>query len=195
MNEKSKKPEVRSATRLGLVDICANDDGSPCFLSLRDGSFIVEDIIETEDAIIKPPLKSSMPWLLPSAKKVIDFYEKDDDKTLLNDIKAAIQSNVELPSEELYSFFAAWVLHTHIIEKFNHSPIVVLYAVKERGKSRLGKILTWMGRRGIHTETIREADIIRKADRFECIFFFCHNSILPAETDVTDCFISFNYLF
>lgn len=167
----AEKPK-HSSDVPGLVDICANEAGKPVFLIYEEGELESFEMMKIGEMDYIPPKAEHMPWALPRAEKVIHHYNGDDDATLFEDIATVLRNNVELPDPNLYPFLSAWVLHTHILEKFRFSPIILFYAVAARGKTRTGCLLTWMSRRGFHVETIREADIIRKSARFGATYFF-----------------------
>jgi len=54
----------------------------------------------------------------------------------------------------------------------NYTPIICLFAVPERGKSRLGKALIHVAYRGIHVESLRDAYLVRIANNFGATVFF-----------------------
>ena len=172
-NQKKAVKPIETALLDNLVDICRTEDQKAIFLINNEGVLSPSARYEAPNgAIYVPPPRDSMPWALPRVEKVIEHYSSDEDAKLFNDIGEALRQNVELPDERLYSFLSAFVLHTHIIDLFNYSPVLTFQAVAARGKTRTSRILIWMGRRGIHLETIREADLIRKAARFQCFMFF-----------------------
>jgi hypothetical protein len=63
-------------------------------------------------------------------------------------------------------------MHTYLLEQFQYSPIICLFAVPERGKSRTGKALIYIAYRGIQVESLREAYIVRVANNFGASIFF-----------------------
>ena len=71
-----------------------------------------------------------------------------------------------------YRLLASWVLHTYLTEHVKYSPIVCLYAVPERGKSRTGKGMIYVAYRGIHVESMRDAYIVRVAHDLHASIFF-----------------------
>jgi hypothetical protein len=78
----------------------------------------------------------------------------------------------ELPSEAHYDLLAAWVFHTYLLEPCQYSPELCLFAVPERGKSRTGKGMIYVARRGVHVESLRDAYLVRMAHNFEATIFF-----------------------
>ena len=167
----SQEP-IQIALIEGSIDVCTNDQGVPIFCGLEDGSLIAKKQILRDGKIFIPPPKEAFTWLLPRFSQVQHFFSNDEDIKLFLDVEELIQRNVELPDQRLYSFFTAWIFHTHLLSKFRYSPIIILYSDAEHGKTRLGKLLTHLSRSGEITESLNEANIFRKAERFEATFFF-----------------------
>lgn len=166
MAEETKNKKTQTADLPNLIDVCDDSTGNPSFLIYDGGDLKVVRELKSGAATYIPPPKNAMPWVLPRSQEVLRHYREDADAKLFEDIMTCLRKNTELPDINLYSFLTAWILHTHIIEKFVYSPIIMFYAVAARGKTRTGSLLTWMARRGLHVETIREPDMFRKADRF-----------------------------
>ena len=78
----------------------------------------------------------------------------------------------ELPGEAYYYLVAAFDFHTYCLEACQYTPIICLFAVPERGKSRTGKSIVNVCYRGLHVESLREAYIFRMSDRFQSTLFF-----------------------
>ena len=53
-----------------------------------------------------------------------------------------------------------------------YSPILWLFAVPERGKSRTGKGMIYVARRGVHVESLRDAYLVRIAENLQASVFF-----------------------
>ena len=67
---------------------------------------------------------------------------------------------------------AVWVIHTYLLEQFQYSPIICLFAIPERGKSRSGKGIVYVAYRGIHVESLRDAYLVRVANNLKATLFF-----------------------
>lgn len=176
----SDKPSesTLSARFAGLVDL-VEQDGQSAFLILEDGELKVIDQVEREGIIHEPPPKQKIPWLLPRAKEVLEYddlqkslTQANRDRALFNDLVSNLKSASELPNEGYYDLLAAWVMHTYLLETTQYSPIICLYAVPERGKSRTGKALIYLSYRGFHVESLRDAYLIRVASNFCSSLFF-----------------------
>ena len=124
------------------------------------------DSVKHNDELFVPPPLNSIPYLIADAEKVLGYLEEYRENPhhaldLYEELIAYHQNISELPHEVYYDLLVLWDIHTYLIDKIHFSPILYLYAVKERGKSRTGKGLIFVSRRGVWTETVREADIIR----------------------------------
>ena len=87
---------------------------------------------------------------------------------LLNDHKGIS----ELPSDEYYDLITAWDIHTYLSDSFKYSPIICLFAVPERGKTRTGQSMIYLAYRGIHVESLRDAYLVRIANDLNATLFF-----------------------
>ena len=147
----------------GVVDVL--DDGKK-LVYLKDNGEITEQI-KNDKGLFQPPPRELLPYLLPRKDKVLAYLKEgiigtpDGDAALYERLEAYHKGISDLPNELFYDLLVLWDVHTYLIDKLHFSPMLYLYAVKERGKSRTGKGCIYVSRRGVWTETIREADIIR----------------------------------
>ena len=174
--EKSSKKEDKvylTASFDGLCDIVLNE-GRVKFL--LDTGEIRENII-IDGKLFIPPQQEDLDYLLPNASVVIEessrhkITDKRDDKDieqgcpycleLLKELIDYHKAISELPNNLYYYLLALWDYHTYLIDKFIFSPILYFFADRERGKTRTAKGLIYVARRGIMTETLREANLIR----------------------------------
>ncbi len=174
--DRSNKPLI-TAHFDGLVDI-VESEGHPAFLIKENGLPKVLSQIELDGKIYIPPPKDQILWLLPRAEKVLEYcrgFKKADEEiinsALFEDLIYYHKGISELPNNSYYVLLAAWVMHTYLMESFYYSPILLFYAVPERGKSRTGKGLTYVSYRGIHTETINEANLFRWSENHRASLF------------------------
>jgi hypothetical protein len=172
-----------SADFPGLVDVVSvGEGGAPGFLVVEEGrlrvvgSWTPGDGPDAGTPLVPPPA-DALPWVLPRAAEVVGWVERGDDAAaLFAEVKSQVRRHVKLPllgeyPDAYYALSAAWVFHTHRVELAAYSPILACFAVPERGKSRYGRTLIYMGRRGVHTETLREANLFRDAqDRRATLF-------------------------
>ncbi|MBI2012128.1 hypothetical protein HYS91_05155 [Candidatus Daviesbacteria bacterium] len=146
----------------GTIDVLVVEEK---LVYLTEGLNLV-DTIRVEDKVFAPPPKSSIPYFIADADKVFHYlaeYKANLRHSLdLYEELLTYHKNIsDLPHEAYYDLLALWDFHTYLLDKLHFSPIIYLYAVKERGKSRTGKGCIYVSRRGVWTETVREADIIR----------------------------------
>lgn len=125
------------------------------------------DKIKLGDETYAPPPKETCPYYFAQADKVLEFAKEHSennctaDDLLYQDLFTYHTEISDLPQEDFYHLLALWDIHTYLLEKLHFSPLLYLYAVKERGKSRTAKGALYVARRGVFTECVREADIIR----------------------------------
>jgi len=162
----------------GLVDL-VEYNGSPAFLVKEGDKLSILPKVEKDDILYLPPPKKQIPWLLPRGEEVLKYYEleeelspRESDGALYKDLIVYLKAISELPSEEYYDLLTSWVLHTYFLEVIQYSPVVCLFAVPERGKTRTGKGLVYLAYRGIHVESLRDAYLVRIADNFRSTIFF-----------------------
>jgi hypothetical protein len=155
----------------GLIDIVEHE-GKPYFLLVKEGKAIIESEIKTQEGILIPPPREKLPWLLPRANKVKEYYETDEPKRLFAELEDYHRSISEFPNESYYTLLVTWDFHTYIMEAWDYSPILLFYAVPERGKSRTGKGIAYVAYRGRHTETLREVCIFRASETQGATLFF-----------------------
>jgi len=162
----------------GLVEI-VDDGGKPSFLIKEDGTPKAINEIEISGKIFKPPPKDQIKWLLPRLDEVLKYHElskkcnsQEYDKALLEDLINYHKNISELPNSKYYLLLALFDMHTYMLESFQCSPIIIFYAVPERGKSRTGKGIIYVSYRGLHVESLREAYILRVSENFVATLFF-----------------------
>ena len=176
--DQPKDKPVYTAYFKNLVDL-VESEGKQAFLIKEDGTSKVLFKIELDGKVYFPPPKDQIPWLLPRADKVVEYYSAikelgssiDADRILFEDLVSYHKSISELPSEDYYVLLAAWVMHTYLMEGFHYSPILLFFAVPERGKSRTGKGIIYVAYRGVHTETLNEANLFRWSENHRATLF------------------------
>lgn len=169
---------VYTALFEGLVDLVEHN-GSPGFLVKDGGKLSILPQVERDGVLYIPPPKEQIPWLLPRGEEVLKLYElqeflsqRDRDGALYDDLLSYHKAISELPGEEYYDLIVAWDFHTYLLEAVQYSPIICLFAVPERGKSRTGKGMIHVAYRGIHVESLRDAYLVRVAHDLRASLFF-----------------------
>ncbi len=166
--EQNPKPNAWFPDLVDLVD----HDGKIAFLIHREGKLEVQEQVEMNGSLYVPPPRENLKWMLPRADEVLRYYEKDSPEDLYTDLIAYHKSISELPSDYFYMLLALWDLHSYLHDKFEYSPILWLYAVPERGKTRTGKGIAHVAWRTVHIEALREANILRYAQDQRASLFF-----------------------
>jgi len=149
-----------------LVDI-VNNKGKVQFLVKIGDKLKLKDSVKIKGKICYPPPIMPPNLLLPKAEEVLRYYKTDSDSKLYDDLISHHRGISELPSDKYYILLAAWDFHTYLLEKCFYSPILWLYAIPGRGKSRTGKGCIYVAYRGLHVESLREAHLFRWADYFK----------------------------
>ncbi|MEE9443221.1 MAG: CHC2 zinc finger domain-containing protein [candidate division Zixibacteria bacterium] len=179
-NKSSSKNDTAKYTAHfdGLIDLVSNC-GEPAFLVRNGDGVEIQSEVEIDGDIFTPPPKVQIPWLLPRGEKILEFYNieqeltpEESDGALYDDLRDYHKRISELPSDEYYDFITAWDFHTYLREQIQYTPIICLFAVPERGKTRTGKGIINLAYRGIHVESLRDAYIIRVANDLQATLFF-----------------------
>jgi len=176
--ENEKVKPVYTALFEGLIDI-VEKDGKPAFLIKEGDNLSIESSVKKNGILYLPPPKEQIPWLIPRGEEILKLDEagskkspKECDKELYDELLAYHKSISELPEDGHYDLIAAWDLHTYLSETIEYSPIICLFAVPERGKSRTGKGMIHVAFRGIHVESLRDAYLVRVANDLNASLFF-----------------------
>jgi hypothetical protein len=179
-----------SANFPGLIDVVVDGDDGLAFLlvdpSGEHGVSVVSVVSPSEGSddlrpFVPPPARG-LPWRLPRAAEVLRYLEPGVDSSiaLFDTLVICLKQHALLLkgpgayADAYCVFLAAWLFHTYLLEVAAYSAMVAFTAVPERGKSRTGRTLTYIARRGVHTETLREANLFRDSqDRGATLFLDC----------------------
>jgi uncharacterized membrane protein len=184
-SEKKKPKEEKIyyiADFKGLCDL-VNVNGEVKFLTL-DGQLLDETVVN--DKFYRPPKIERLAFDLPNYSNiepsVTEFTDVSDgqkhtdvsskDKELFDKILEFHKESAELPDERLYILVTAWDIHTHLLEKFGHSPIIFFAGLPEKGKSRMATSMLCVARRGVRKASVSDAQIIREASDHGATIFF-----------------------
>jgi hypothetical protein len=155
----------------GLVDLALDEEGRIVFLTRQeDGTLSVEP--EAGNGTLIPPERRALPFALPKAEKVKEWHKRDDSR-LFKDVLSYLKRFSYLP-DGAWLIVASAIFLTYLQDHsgVRHLPMVLFYAVPERGKSKTGKAATLVSYRGIHLVDIREAHLFRYAGHFKATLFF-----------------------
>lgn len=179
--EQTNDPDVKpvySALFDGLVDLVEHE-GNSAFLIKDEDKLCILTQIEHDGTLYVPPPREQIPWLLPRGEEIIKLYElqrmlsqKESDAALYDDLLSYHKGVSEFPDEKYYDLIVAWDFHTYLLEAVQYSPIICLFAVPERGKSRTGKGIIHIAYRGIHVESLRDAYLVRVSNDLGASLFF-----------------------
>jgi len=177
LSDSEDDPE-HSAYFEGLVDL-VEEKGMPAFLIKDSDNVSIVTRVEKDGIIYIPPRKEQIPWLLPRGQEVLKYCEQGKtlsktelDGALYNALLEYHKAISDLPGEYYYDLVVAWDFHTYLLEQVQYSPIICLFAVPERGKSRTGKSMIHVAYRGIHVESLRDAYLVRVANDLKASVFF-----------------------
>lgn len=159
----SEQPRL-TAKSPNLVDLVDTPEGV-AFLLKEGDKLTVAATVESDDGPVAPPPREKIPFPLVKPEEVTRYYHADSDARLFDDLVEYHRNIADLP-EGWYLLLAVWDVHTWLLEGVNFSPIIVFFAVPERGKSRTLKGMANVAYRAITTETLREANVFRHAERF-----------------------------
>lgn len=169
-NEKQKKDKTDTTNKVtyaldlaGVIDVV--DTGEKLQYLTVDLELV--DKVILDDKTYTPPPKETCPYYFAQADEVLRHIKEHTenycvaDEILYQDLFTYHTEISDLPQEDFYHLLVLWDIHTYLFEKLHYSPLLYFYAVKERGKSRTAKGAIYVARRGVFTECVREADIIR----------------------------------
>lgn len=204
-NIKSKKSKSSSGTEAKLYSAYFEDlvdlvevGGKTKFLTYDKK---ILDKAEINGQTFYPP--ETVSWLLPNAEKVLSLIAKHSDGLDVSDAKLPqrqcnycqslyisiidyFKTFSEMLTEYHYHFLALMAFHSHLIEKFNYSPILFLVGDGGRGKTPTLKALAAISRRGVFTETFREANIIRWGGDYKASLFLDTKNF-PKKVEFANC--------
>jgi len=171
---KDKNEPVLSAYFQGLVDIVIDNGGRVAYLvNNGNGSLEVATVWEIDKELYSPPDQRHLPFALASANNVLGWYKMDSDQKLFESVLTYLKRFSYLPKRQwlivAYNVFLSYLQdHTDI----HYLPMLLFYAVPERGKSRTGKAVAYISYRGIHVVDLREANLFRFSQNLKATLFF-----------------------
>ena len=168
-NEKEKrtpKEKVKEETKTLIPDLIhlVRDNEKVKYLLKNENGLYVQENYTVDDIIYTP--KQNLPIKMPT----IDILEEPIDikwNELLEQVVSFIKNYLELPTDTDYLLLALWIFHTYLIEKFNETPILYFYGVKETGKTRAGEVLQELAFRCERLTSPTEATLFRSAHYFK----------------------------
>ena len=168
----AKKDTKLSAYFPGLVAVCEADDGQLLYLVAKDRQCSFQESAMINGCEVIPPDRDDFPFMLPRAETVTKYLGQDD-PSLFHDVVAYLKRFSALDDHQwavVAHFVFLTYLHDH--KDIFYLPILLFYAVAERGKSRTGKSVSYLAYRGIHLCELREANILRYCQNLKSTLFF-----------------------
>lgn len=159
-----------------LVDLVQDENGNVAFLVKEGKELAVKSSVVIDCVTYLPPPflnedEKKLFKFIPLTNEVIRHYKTDSDSAIYADLVAFHKLVSELPNDKFYELIAVWVLHTYLLENFEYSPYIWLFAIPEKGKTRTGKGVILIAYRGVHIETLRDAHLIRLASDWKATIF------------------------
>jgi hypothetical protein len=160
----------------GLIDLAINDDGEIVFL-IKGLDLTIEKRVEVDDIVYTPPQKDDIPFSLPRAEYVVSHYRRyydgvEQDGKLFDDVIEYFK-RFSYISDRYWPIVVLCVFLTYIQDcsDIHYLPILLFYAVPERGKTRTGKAFIYVARRGVHQVDLREANLFRYSQNLQATLF------------------------
>lgn len=158
----------------GLIDILINENGSTLFM-VKEGNnvhYTAEWELGSGEHYI-PPNQQSLPFMLPRVSKVKEWLQSDDNTQLFKDLIAYFKRFSYLPDEQWLIVVCLTILsYLQDHRDVHYLPMLLFFAVPERGKSRTGKSMAYVSYRGIHLVELREANLFRYSQDMRATLFF-----------------------
>ncbi len=163
---KSVNSILKDRTKSIVPDLIhlVGDQGKVKYLFCIKGQWLIEEYFIKDNKRYSP--KQNLPIKILDAN-IINRSLKMDVARLATEINAFIKSYLEMPLDSDYLILTMWVFHTYIIEKFNTTPILYFYGVKETGKSRAGEVLSELAFRAQRLTSLTEAILFRSVELFK----------------------------
>jgi len=140
------------------------ENGKTKYLFCKGGKFIIEEYFIKDGKRYSPKQNLPIKILNPN---IINRSLNLDITRLATEIDAFIKSYLEMPLDSDYLILSMWIFHTYLIEKYNTTPILYFYGVKETGKSRAGEVLSELAFRAQRLTSLTEATLFRSVELFK----------------------------
>ncbi len=161
----------------GLIDVVIDDtdedDKTQFLVKVNSEIDLVNEWEHSSEEIYVPPSKEILPFELPRASKVMEWYQSDDDMQLFKDVMDYFKRFSYLPNEQwLIVVCNVFLSYIQDHDEVHYLPMLLFFAVPERGKSKTGKAMTYICFRGIHVVELREANLFRYSENMKATLFF-----------------------
>lgn len=164
--KKKKQKKLKEETKTvipGLIHL-VREDGKVKYLVGDVNNLEIKETYFANETIYRP--KQDLPIKMPGndilrEETDLDWHE------LLDEIVLFIETYLELPDKSGYLLLALWVFHTYLVEKFDKTPLLYFYGIKETGKTRAGEVLDELAFRCERLTSPTEATLFRAAHYFK----------------------------
>ena len=165
-NEKPINIILKDRTKSIVPDLIhlVGDQGRTKYLFCKNGQWLIEDYFIQDNKRYSPKQNLPIKILNPN---IINRSLNLDIARLATEIDTFIKSYLEMPLDSDYLILSMWIFHTYLIEKFNTTPILYFYGVKETGKSRAGEVLSELAFRAQRLTSLTEATLFRSVELFK----------------------------
>jgi hypothetical protein len=160
--KKKKEPSPEHIAHFeGLVDLALDSKGDVVFLVLAENGLETNAMYKVGETVYLPPGREVLPFDLPLADNVKTAYQNED-AGLFDDLLAYLRRFSYLPAEQ-WVMVACKVMSTYLADHpdIYYLPMILFFAVPERGKSRTGKAVTLVSYRGVHVVDMRRGQRCR----------------------------------
>lgn len=172
-NTQDEEEKITTAYFPGLVDLVMDDSENVAYLIKTEGSLEIVTERDVGGTMCFPPRKQHLPFKLASANNVIIQYEFDTNEKLFEGVLSYLKRFSYLPDEQ-WLIVACNVYLSYLQDHpdIHYLPMLLFFAVPERGKSRTGKAVSYVSFRGIHVVDLREANLFRHSGNLKATIFF-----------------------
>ncbi len=160
--QKKEKVEIKTLIP-GLIHLVRENDQIK-YLIKNENKLEILPTYTVGEKTFKPKQDLPMQMLTPD---ILDQSLKVNYKDLLDDVSVFIRQHLELPTEEMYLILSLWVFHTYLIEKFNSTPLLYFFGIKETGKTKAGEVLSELAFKCERLTSPTEATLFRSAHYFK----------------------------
>lgn len=181
--KKKKEKYTKSINFPGLVDVASDPDGKVVYLIKENGKISISREEITDEEVLIPPGKKNMPFELADAGKVLyHFYSKTFEEDFYSQVEDYFRKACYLEDDQ-FLLVSLYVFLTYLRDHkdVRHMPIYLFFAVPERGKTRIGRSITNIAYRGVHTVNLNPAGTFRYMNDHRASIFF---DVMDLWTDV-----------
>jgi len=174
LKENQESNAIVSAKFGGLIDLAIDASGNVMFVVYDMLEATIKAVSSWSDGYhdYVPPKMNQVPYLLPRVHEILKWYSKDNDRQLFQDILRYFDRFCYVSRGQALivasNVFASY-LQDH--GDIGYLPIIYMFGLPERGKTRIGKAATFIAFRGVVLNGLRDSHIIRLSEVFGATIF------------------------